>query len=731
MPVITTVLAAGLLSARPTASASNAGFYFVATDVSGGTLFQSTGSAWVQIAAAVTQTAAGVGAVANAGGAPSLQIGLDASKPAAGTAGRVYVSTDIPAIYEDSGSAWVLMATAAWATITGKPTTFTPSAHESTHLAAGGDAIVREGLLPQVASSVESLVSDPASPADGRTWLNTAVGAIKARIAGVTEIINDWNALRNKPSTFTPATHTHPESDVTSLATDLTARVQLSPGSQQTGAINVSGEVQGSDFKPGGVTGASAAARYHAATASGHPTTGTWNVGDIVPDQTGTFWFCTVAGTPGTWVQVGGTGGGGGSSTLAGDTDVAIASPVGGQVLGYNGSTAKWVNQNVAGVGATTQTAQLGADVTMTSANTFYDGPSITLAPGTWLLIGSVTAYAAAAPTHITAKLWDGSTVYASSEQTTGASAYKADPTVTAIVTPTSTTSYKISVAADASNATISAAAPNNGAGNNASYLRAIQLSGNPVGQLAPAVRAHSSAAQSTTSGSVTLLTWDTNDTDQGTSTAQHSTSSNTGRLVCQQAGMYVATLWAEFATNATGERMAKIQLNGAGTNSGTDMANTRVNADATASSPTELVCTTPPVHLGVGDYLEAYALQSSGGALNVNGGAGSSQFGMARIDSGPGAPTFQWKTVTTTYSIATLDTGILADATSAAFTVTLPTAVGSYAQYVIKKKDSSANRVTVATTSSQTIDGNTTFVIISQNESITVASDNSNWYIL
>ena len=55
-----------------------------------------------------------------------------------------------------------------------------------------------------------------------------------------------------------------------------------------------------------GLPGATAASRHAGATASGAPTTGTFAVGDYVVDQTGKFWVCTTAGTPGTWGSVGG-----------------------------------------------------------------------------------------------------------------------------------------------------------------------------------------------------------------------------------------------------------------------------------------------------------------------------------------------------------------------------------------------------------------------------------------
>lgn len=68
----------------------------------------------------------------------------------------------------------------------------------------------------------------------------------------------------------------------------------------------------GTNGSPAALTGATAATRYVGGTASGAPTTGTFAVGDFAIDQTGKVWVCTTAGTPGTWTQVG--GGGGGSS---------------------------------------------------------------------------------------------------------------------------------------------------------------------------------------------------------------------------------------------------------------------------------------------------------------------------------------------------------------------------------------------------------------------------------
>lgn len=88
--------------------------------------------------------------------------------------------------------------------------------------------------------------------------------------------------------------------------------------------------------------------------------------------------------------------------------------------------------------------------------------------------------------------------------------------------------------------------------------------------------------------------------------------------------------------------------------------------------------------------------------------------------------------TKTAAYTLTTTDSVILADATTAAFTCTLPTAVGiTGRQYTIKRINAGANNVTVGTTSSQLIDGVSTFVLTTQYQSITVVSDNSNWLII
>lgn len=104
--------------------------------------------------------------IVNAGNTPSIQAGTDASKPAPGTAGRLYVATDTQIIYRDTGSAWAKVGVVKWGDIDGKPATFPPSAH--TH--AGSD----------ITSKVSSASAADTVP---------------------------WTGVSGKPSSFPPSAH--------------------------------------------------------------------------------------------------------------------------------------------------------------------------------------------------------------------------------------------------------------------------------------------------------------------------------------------------------------------------------------------------------------------------------------------------------------------------------------------------------------------------------------------
>lgn len=134
------------------------------------------------------------------------------------------------------------------------------------------------------------------------------------------------------------------------------------------------------------------------------------------------------------------------------------------------------------GVGGTLdyEQGQLGADVTMVTAGTFYDGPTVTLAVGTWLLNGTVTIDGIGASGNITAKLWDGTTVAASTASITyGGAANRENSSLTltaVVVIAAGTPTWKISCTGDGNNSLIKAATPTSGAGNNASTLVAVKI---------------------------------------------------------------------------------------------------------------------------------------------------------------------------------------------------------------------------------------------------------------
>lgn len=89
----------------------------------------------------------------------------------------------------------------------------------------------------------------------------------------------------------------------------------------------------------------------------------------------------------------------------------------------------------------------------------------------------------------------------------------------------------------------------------------------------------------------------------------------------------------------------------------------------------------------------------------------------------------------TTAYTTLAIDNDntILADATSAGFTVTLLAAstAGDGYEIAIKKTDSSANKVTIDANASETIDGDLTKVLQTQYSWVVLRSDGSNWHIV
>jgi hypothetical protein len=85
-------------------------------------------------------------------------------------------------------------------------------------------------------------------------------------------------------------------------------------------------------------------------------------------------------------------------------------------------------------------------------------------------------------------------------------------------------------------------------------------------------------------------------------------------------------------------------------------------------------------------------------------------------------------QTKTANYTITGTDDIVICTANS--FTVTLPTAVGRSGK-TFKVKNAGSGVITVGTTSAQTIDGSTTYLLSVQYQSLTVESDGANWQVI
>ncbi len=85
----------------------------------------------------------------------------------------------------------------------------------------------------------------------------------------------------------------------------------------------------------------------------------------------------------------------------------------------------------------------------------------------------------------------------------------------------------------------------------------------------------------------------------------------------------------------------------------------------------------------------------------------------------------------TSAHNCTQSDRYVLADAATAAFKVTLPNAsLCPGKAYTVKKIDSSAHAVTIASTAGQSIDGATTYQLRSQHNAVDVVSNGSAWFV-
>jgi len=166
---------------------------------------------------------------------------------------------------------------APWAGITGKPSTFTPSTHthaqsditnlvadlagkaSTTHTHAQSDVT---GLVTALSNKVETSLLGAASGVatlDGSGKVPAGqlppMGGTGDMLQSVYDTDNDgvvdaaesvpWSGVTGKPSTFAPSTHTHPQSDITNLVTDLAAKIPATEKGANSGVatLDVTGKV--------------------------------------------------------------------------------------------------------------------------------------------------------------------------------------------------------------------------------------------------------------------------------------------------------------------------------------------------------------------------------------------------------------------------------------------------------------------------------------------------------
>jgi hypothetical protein len=126
-----------------------------------------------------------------------------------------------------------------------------------------------------------------------------------------------------------------------------------------------------------------------------------------------------------------------------------------------------------------------------------------------------------------------------------------------------------------------------------------------------PRCNVENSTTQSLTSGTFTALTFDTEDSDPNN---MHSTASNTSRITIPsgKGGVYLLVAYTSFAANATGVRSGYFKKNG------TTILGPQTNYANGGAGDGVAVHTSFIVALVPTDYVEFFAYQNSGGALNA-----------------------------------------------------------------------------------------------------------------
>lgn len=170
--------------------------------------------------------------------APGGVIWLNKIMPADPTVGKVYpiiyyseiaALTDRVETLEANGGGG---AAVTWSTLAGKPATFTPTTGTTAGTAAAGnDARLADARTPKAHSHPISEVTGLQAALDAKGTSNLQLGTTSGT-AKAGDYQPTWAQVTGKPTTFTPATHSH-------TATDLSGVVKTVNGTAPDGSGNV------------------------------------------------------------------------------------------------------------------------------------------------------------------------------------------------------------------------------------------------------------------------------------------------------------------------------------------------------------------------------------------------------------------------------------------------------------------------------------------------------------
>lgn len=158
-----------------------------------------------------------------------------------------------------------------------------------------------------------------------------------------------------------------------------------------------------------------------------------------------------------------------------------------------------------------------------------------------------------------------------------------------------------------------------------AAYMNSIKAA-NDFWALTPRAYVYQSSVTSVanSAASWTLLPMQAEvfDIVQSGDSPMHDTTTDPSRVYIRTAGKYEINGQVQIVLNSVGYRAAQVRLNAAGSGSGGTQLALNV-VDASSAALVSLPIPTVEVALTAGDYVEAFAQQNSGGALNTVAGSG------------------------------------------------------------------------------------------------------------